>query len=62
MLKNISNLGTVLNKSEQQKVKGGVVGTQWWEVCQEQEPECNCDAIDNGEYGPTHSPDCNYHN
>ena len=55
MLKNISNLGTVLNKSEQQQVKGGVRGSQPWEMCWKPQ-QCSCTP--NGEYGDTLNPDC----
>lgn len=46
MLKNISNLGTVLNSKEQQQVKGGVEGSQPWEQCKEDDsPRCRCGSV-----------------
>lgn len=61
MLKNISNLGTVLNKSEQQQVKGGVRGSQPWEMCYESDQPCICDAADSSGHDSDTHPDCNTH-
>ena len=64
MLKNISNLGTVLNKSKQQKVKGGIEGGGWrdqYELCtQSDQPEEECEGFEVDRNGDFYDCDCGF--
>ncbi|MCG7500710.1 hypothetical protein MHM83_02390 [Tenacibaculum sp. Mcav3-52] len=51
MLKNISNLGTVLDKTEQKHIQGGGCGSGWTYI-----PALDLCLIDDDYYGGTDNP------